>query len=278
MMEIKYLGISSLVFDDGQKTIVFDPCWSRPSLRQLVIRKIGPDPNLVEQVLQAAEIKRIDAIFVSHTHYDHVLDAAYLAQKFGAAVYGSESTLNLMRGAGIGETKLHSFEKAAAFEIGNFKLKVLQSVHSKPFFFNNDLGQTIDRPLVLPARAWQLKEGGSFDFLISHGEEKYLIRPSFGYVTGELRNITADCLFLGTTTLSREPAVEQKNFFEETIEQVKPKLVVPLHWDLFTRPLAAQTGYLPFAKKSNRLVREYCHQHGIEFLQMPVLSALNLDN
>lgn len=278
MMKVKYLGISSLVFADGEDAIVFDPCWSRPSLRQLITRRIGADPSLVEQVLQAAGIKQIEAILVSHTHYDHVLDAAYLAGRFGADVYGSESTLNLMRGAGLTEEKLHAFQADQTVKIGKFMLRVLPSVHSRPFFFNNDLGQTIDQPLKLPARAWQLKEGGSYDFLVVHEQKRYLIRPSFGYVPGELRNIKADCLFLGTTTLSREPASVQKKFFAETIERVEPKLVVPLHWDLFTKPLTARTSYLPFAEKSNRIVQNYCQKHRINWLQMPPLSEISLGN
>lgn len=275
-MKIKYLGISALCFNDGQNTIFFDPCLSRPSLKELVLSKLQSQPELVDEVLQAVHIDQVSAIFVSHSHYDHALDLGYLAQKFEAQVYGSKSTLNIARGAKIPEDCLTQFEKNTDYQLGQFTIRVLPSVHSRPFFFNNNLGQEIERALPLPARAGQFKEGGSYDFLLKNQGHSFLIRPSFGYLPGELKNIHADYLFLGTTTLSRENQAHQIRFFKETIDQVKPKVVVPLHWDNFTRSLKLQTTYLPFAQESNYLVQQYCLANGIKYLQMPPLSELDI--
>ena len=44
---------------------------------------------------QQKQLDRLKAIFVSHTHYDHVLDAAYIAQKTGADIYGTVSARNV---------------------------------------------------------------------------------------------------------------------------------------------------------------------------------------
>lgn len=275
-MKLKYLGISCLCFDDGQTTLLFDPCLSRPSLKEVTLSKIKTKAAEVNAVLRAAQIKQVKAIFVSHSHYDHALDLGYLAQKFQAHVYGSASTLNIARGAGISEGKLTLFHAGQTYHLGQFTVQVLRSVHSRPFFFNNDLGQTIQQPLTLPAHAWQFKEGGSYDFLVRHRQRSFLIRPSFGYLPGELANIHANYLFLGTTTLSRENQAHQIRFFKETIDAVQPKTVIPLHWDNFTRSLKVATTYLPFAQESNYLVQQYCLAKEINYLQMPPLSALKL--
>lgn len=275
-MRVKYLGISNLCFDDGQNIVLFDACLTRPDLISLLFKRIKTKPHLVDQILEAANIKKIDAIFISHSHYDHALDAGYLASKFKAHLYGSSSTLNIARGAGIANKQLSLFKAGQSYQIGNFKITVLRSVHSKPHFFNNDLGQKIRKPLRQPAFAWQFREGGSYDFLVENHEQKFLIRPSFGYVTGELENIHADYLFLGDTALSKANQNEQVNFFRETIERVKPKMVIPLHWDNFLCSLTQSTCYLPFAKQSNRILKEYCVAKGIEFVQMPPLSELQI--
>lgn len=274
-MQVKYLGISNLCFDDGQSTILFDACLSRPSLGQIIFNKIGTNRQKVNDVLQNTDINKIDAIFISHSHYDHALDLGYLAQKFGSKVYGSSSTINIAKGAGIKQNKLVQFYPNSVYQIGNFKITILKSIHSKPFFFNNDLGQKIKEPLKEPCREWQFKEGGSYDFLIENRKQTYLIRPSFGYVPKELKNRQADYLFLGSTTLSRENKREQQKFFEETITQVKPQAVVPLHWDNFFRPLNKSTQYLPFARKSDELIKNYCMKKGIKFILMPPLSSIN---
>lgn len=48
------------------------------------------------------------------------------------------------------------------------------SIHSKAHWYNDDLGQTIDKPLRQPAGKNAYKEGGSFDFLITHKKKTYL--------------------------------------------------------------------------------------------------------
>lgn len=275
-MKIKYLGISNLCFDDGKNTILFDACLTRPSLKSLIFKRIRTKRHLVDQILTAAGLKKVDAIFISHSHYDHALDTAYLTRKFNAQLYGSSSTLNIAKGAGINNTQLNLFKAGQSYQIGDFRVKVLRSVHSKPFFFNNDLGQRIKKPLRKAAFAWQFKEGGSYDFLVENRGQKFLIRPSFGYLLNELNGMRADYLFLGDTTLSRAGQDEQVNFFSETVEKVKPKMIIPLHWDNFTRSLTQSATYLPFAKRSNQILKEYCEARKIKFVQMPPLSELQL--
>lgn len=273
-MKIKYLGISNLYFDDGQTAILFDACLTRPSLEQVVFSKITSNGALLDRILAASGISKIDSIFVSHSHYDHALDLAYLAQKFDSHIYGSSSTVNIGRGADMREEKMTCFKSGFTYHIGHFKITVLKSRHSKPFFFNNDLGQKISSPLKEPAWAWQFKEGGSYDFLVENQGRKYLIRPSFAYVTGELKNVRADYLFQGITTLSKEKQAYQENFFAETIATVRPKVVVPLHWDNFTKSLDRPTSYLPFARKSTCFLKEYCQAKKIGFILMPPLSEM----
>lgn len=275
-MKIKYLGISGLYFDDGQNSVLFDACLTRPSLRRVIFSRIATDKRQVDQILAAAGITGIDHIFISHSHYDHALDLAYLAKKFNSHIYGSSSTLNIARGVMIDEKQMTSFKPGYVYRFGHFKITVLKSRHSKPFFFNNDLGQKITASLKQPAWAWQYKEGGSYDFLVQNQGQSYLIRPSFAYVPKELENVQAEYLFQGITTLSKENQTYQERFFEETIERVNPKVVVPLHWDNFTRPLNRSTAYLSFAKKSMELLAEYCRFKKIEFLFMPPLSGMDV--
>lgn len=276
-MIVKYLGISNLLFDDGKTAILFDCCLSRPNLGSLIFTKIKNNKSSIDQILNAAMINKVNSIFVSHSHYDHALDIGYVASKFDSSIYGTKSTLNIARGQGISEEQLTEFSPFSEYKIGDFSVTILPSVHSKPFFFNNDLGQKIEHPLEQPAREWQFKEGGSFDFLFTHHHDKsYLIRPSFGYVPGELKDIRADYLFLATTTFSHENGEEQVKFLHETIDRVQPEIVVPLHWDNFVRPLSRKTKYLPFARKSNALISAYCKQQKIKFVQMPPLSEIEI--
>lgn len=274
-MKVFYLGTTMLLFDDGRDQILFDCHVTRPSLWKCVCGGLRTDTAAADRVINEFGIDRLKALFISHTHHDHVMDVPYFAEKCGGDIYGSVSTLNVAAGGGIGSDRLHAFSDPMEFSIGDYNITVLHSVHSVAHWFNNDLGQTIDEPLHQPAWRKAYKEGGSFDFLVEHTGRKYLIRPSYNYLEGQLDGIRADVLFLGIGGLSRDTSERKKKFFDETIRKVGPEKVIPVHWDNFMTPLYRKdkwmTGLLDDPKKSIYELKRYCERHDISFtLQMPL--------
>ena len=157
-------------------------------------------------MLEKHHVDRLRAIFISHTHHDHVMDAPYTAGKCSAPIYGSSSAMNVGRGGNVPEDFLIEFKPNETYEIGGFRIKVIPSIHSKPTILNNDLGQTIDVPLTQPARLRSYKEGGSFDFYVEAEGKKFMIRPSFNYIPGQMDGYEADVLFLGVAGLATSAA------------------------------------------------------------------------
>lgn len=279
-MKVTYLGTTMLLFDDGHDQIMFDCHITRPSLWRCTCGPIKTDTAVADRVINEFSIDRLKAIFISHTHHDHVMDAPYFADKCGAEIYGSNSTLNVALGGGISREMLHSYSDSMNYSAGNFNVTILPSVHSVARWYNNDLGQTIDSPLPQPARRKDYKEGGSFDFLVEHDGVKYLIRPSYNYLEGQLDGISADVLFLGIGGLNRDSDERRKNFFAQTVEKIRPEKVIPVHWDNFMTPLYRKekwmTGVLEDPRKSIDLLKRYCEMNSISFtLQMP-LSCLEI--
>ncbi|MBR3003806.1 MAG: MBL fold metallo-hydrolase, partial [Lachnospiraceae bacterium] len=230
-MKITFLGTTTLLFDDGTDQILFDAHVTRPSLKKYIFGRELPNTAMADEIIRLHRIDRLKAIFVSHSHHDHVMDAPYIAKKCGAVIYGSSSALNVARGGGVPEEQLVEFKAEDTFAVGNYKIKVIASIHSKPTILNNDLGQTIDTPLVQPAKLRAYKEGGSFDFYVETPEKSYMIRPSFNYIEGQMDGFHADVLFLGVAGLAKADAPTKAKFFAETVEKVAPQLVIPLHWD-----------------------------------------------
>ena len=106
-----------------------------------------------------------------------------------------------------------------------------------------------DRPCTAagcqPARKKLYKEGGSYGFLVEHEGKRYLIRPSCNFIPGQLDGIKADVLFLAVAGLAKDDTEHKRQFWAETIEKVKPGLVIPLHWDNFFTPLYGPIVSLP---------------------------------
>lgn len=273
-MKVTFFGTTTLLFDDGTDQIFFDAHFTRPSLVKYIFGSEPTDTALADELLKIHHVDRLRAIFVSHSHHDHVMDAPYIANKTGALIYGSSSALNVGRGGNVPEDHLIEFKANETYTVGKFKIKVLPSLHSKPTIINNDLGQTIDKPLVQPARLRDYKEGGSYDFYVEHDGNKYLIRPSFNYIEHQLDGYSADVLFLGVAGLQKADEATEKKFFEETVEKVKPQLVIPLHWDNFFSRLDEPVIGMPrFVEKTEVVffkLAKYCEAHGVSCLvQIP---------
>ena len=118
------------------------------------------------------------------------------------------------------------------------------------------------------------------DFLVENGGRRCLIRPSFNYIEGQLDGVRADVLFLGTAGLAKADTQTEARFFAETVDKVRPRLVVPLHWDNFFSPLTRPARGMPrLIEKTEvalwRLVKA-CEARGIDCAVLPPRASITL--
>nr|WP_234813402.1 hypothetical protein [Bacillus mycoides] len=111
-------------------------------------------------------------------------------------------------------------------EFCDFTVTVLPSKHSPTF----DEGEKITKPLKQPAKALDYHEDSSYDFLITHNNKAFLVKPSANYIEGGLGK--QESTFLNT-------------YYEQTVRRVQTKLVIPIHWDDFTKPLTDTLEVMP---------------------------------
>ncbi|MBR6957075.1 MAG: MBL fold metallo-hydrolase [Erysipelotrichaceae bacterium] len=123
-MKVTFFGTTTLLVDDGKDQILFDCHFTRPSLAKYIGGSEPTDTALADTLLKRHKIDRLKAIFVSHTHHDHVMDVPYVASKTGATVYGSSNAMNVCRGGNVAENQLVEFKAEDVFETGGYKIKV----------------------------------------------------------------------------------------------------------------------------------------------------------
>ena len=280
MLKVTYFGTTTLLFDDGKDQLLFDAHVTRPSLIKYVRGEpASTDAALCDHLIRLHRIDRLRAVFISHTHHDHVFDAPYFANACGAKVYGSESARNVALGGGVPEDQIVVFGHGSCYTVGDYRIRVLKSLHSKPHKFNDDLGQPITAPLVQPVSLREYKEGGSYDFYVEHGDQRIMIRPSFNYIKGQLDGIRADVIFLGVAGIAKAEPEMEETFFAETVEKTGAQLVIPVHWDNFFSPLGHPIEDMPeFLEKTDLVffkTAKYCEAHDVNFLvQYPCTSIV----
>jgi L-ascorbate metabolism protein UlaG (beta-lactamase superfamily) len=236
-VRVTFIGTTTLLFDDGDTQLMIDGFFTRPTLEQFK-GKIETDTKVVDAALRRANVNRLKALFVTHSHEDHSLDSAYVVKKTGAMLYGSGSTLNIARGVGLPEKRMSLYWPGKELTYGKFKITVLNSKHSPASADNDDIGHIITQPLPQPALGPKYVEGGSYDFLIKYGNGVIYVKPSANYIEGAMDDIRADVLFLSTATLGVQKPDYQNTYYAQTVSKAKPNLVIPVHWDNFLSPLS----------------------------------------
>lgn len=237
-----WLGVSTILIVDGETRILIDGYFSRPGLGSLLFGAIEPDARRIDAALARANIDRLDAIFVAHSHFDHALDVGILAKKTGAVVWGSPSTGNIAIGQGLNPSRIKLLTSSVPVSIGSVSVLPISVPHSPDPLFPGKVAA----PLTFPAKASELREGGNFSFLVRLRDRSILIVPSANFKPGALRGQRADIVFLSIGALGNQSDAFRRTYWDETVRATGARLVVPIHWDDFTRPLDQPIVTMPY--------------------------------
>lgn len=235
---VTWLGITTLLFDDGETQLLVDGTFSRPGLFDLLSqRRVHSDAATINAALAEFRINRLAAIIPVHSHFDHAMDAGFVANRTQAVVLGSESTANIARGADVPVSQYQILADGETRQFGRFTIKLIESRHA-PIGFGNGppFSGTIDKPLTQPAPIRHWREGGTWSVLISHPKGTALVQGSGGFVEGALAGETADVVMLGVAGLASLGPRYVGEYWRETVVSTKATRVFPVHYEDFTQP------------------------------------------
>jgi len=244
-LSAQWTGVAGIYITDGHHSLFFDPVFNKPPLSSLAFNNpFKLDPKVTKSFLDKIEPSRIDAIFHTHTHFDHYADAPLIARKFKSIVYGSKTAKFLSLSSGVPKDQIKTFKDKDVFHYGDFKIEVISAVHGKIFQTFNYLPGELNKIAPSPINLWSYRLGGSFSFLITHKKKKILIQQSASPTPG-LKGKKVDIIF--QTIANR---VTTKQLDEDIWKEVQPKLIIPVHQDNFFSPIEDFTSinYLYFAR------------------------------
>jgi L-ascorbate metabolism protein UlaG (beta-lactamase superfamily) len=231
-LNFRWLGVGGFEWTMDEYTLLLDPFLTRPSLWQVLTRRLTPRTEWLER-----HIPQANAILISHAHYDHLMDAPYLAQRTGAVIYGSPNTIEIARLHGVPVEQLHIMDLGEEFHLGPFDLTLIAGQHVPlPGISSGPLPGDLELPL--PALAYRMDRCDSS--LIKADGLRWLVWHSIETAGAP----EADVLVVGP---EGDPA-----YFRALCSRVNPRLLIPIHWENFFRTLEKPLKQLPVRRSFPR--------------------------
>jgi L-ascorbate metabolism protein UlaG (beta-lactamase superfamily) len=265
-IKLKYLGAGGYFISNGVTSILVDPFFSPYGMVPMSVRKISTKPENVEAGLIAIKsdlYTTTKAIFVTHSHYDHLMDVPYVFNHFldpsKAMIYGSESTKNIIKTV-VDSTRI----KVIAKMVGNDKTPGswqylsdssirIMPVHTEhaPHYnsvvsislyggqaepinnYNSDLSK-------IPVTKW--KKGDVYGYLIDFLDKQqvifriYLLSSASTLPNGMVHDLILKERPVDLAIIGAASFANVEYYPEGILEHIKPKKVLMTHWEDLFRP------------------------------------------
>jgi L-ascorbate metabolism protein UlaG (beta-lactamase superfamily) len=246
-IEARWLSISCIVLQDGETTLIFDPMFTRAGLLHwLNIESLKSNQQLVRKVLDDQKLVKVDAVFASHSHYDHVIDAPMISSLTGAVFYTDKNSDRIARAYRDPKIKTQQITNLQPIQIGKFKLTPIIRDHApiRPINFEFLPGEV---PETFNFSFYDYHVGETWFYYIEHPELKVLLDQGSASHLDKLKPFTAQADVIIQGIANRE---SDQLILDGYLKSLKPKIFIPIHFDNFFgefRP-GGEISYLPGIK------------------------------
>ncbi len=255
-MTIKFtwFGTASYILDLDGKRLLFDPFFYRNSLAT---------PKLKTKKEQ---ITNIEAIFISHGHFDHLTDAGWFAENINIPVYCSEvakeNMINWAEGkiledesypiSNKGKDNIKTCEYFDKIQVSeNIEVELIKSEHIK-FDFNTIASR------LFSWKVWKqigriskygkgFPMGNVFGFCTRYNGRSIVAFGSLWHEYEDILKKYENCdVFIAPLAGNSKKNIAKKG--GKMVDILKPKIVIPVHWDNFFPPISRTEDLSPFFK------------------------------
>jgi L-ascorbate metabolism protein UlaG (beta-lactamase superfamily) len=244
-LTVTWAGVTTLLVDDGESAVMTDGFFSRPSLAEVGLRPLSPSTPRIDGSLARMGVQRLEAVLPVHTHFDHAMDSAVVAERTGAKMVGGTSARQVGLGHGMPDDRIVVATPGEPITLGAYDVTLIESEHCPPDRFPG----VITEPVAPPVRASAYKCGEAWSTVVHHrpSDRRLLIVGSAGFLPGALATQRADVVYLGVGQLGVQPEQYLLDYWTEAVRAVGARRVVLIHWDDFFRPLHKPLRALPYA-------------------------------
>ena len=272
LLVIRWLGNSNYEVSYKGQVILVDNFYNRGSRAPYV----GFTPD---------QVKRADAIFITHGHKDHMSDTAQVALQTNAPVYGHQTVIDTLLKQGVPAQQLHAFNGLETFKFDGFTVQMVHIYHNiggKTLYRDAIKDYTKPTPAQLAEEAAIDSRGSNSPDITLKGLFAFLFTFDSGFTflgaesaahpqgwTDQLKtavkkhNSTFDVVAV-PYQVGYAPLTDIQTKTWPFIQLTNPRLIFPLHHDVFpdfpmspTEPLAQKIKEeLPGSRFYSPLYRE----------------------
>lgn len=238
----EWLGTSGWRIVTPTSTLLVDPYLTRfdtglAAGRFNATTPLTLDTTAIDAALGAPGTDRgsVDAILVTHTHWDHFADVPHIAASRDAPVFTTLSGYHLGQSMGLPAGRLAVVKGGEELRIGDAVVRVISSRHSRTdsggLLFPGVRTNVPDPPATIA----DLPEGDTLGFVIRRGDGSggVLLLGASDHDDHELRGLGVDTVALPVP--SNDVTVDYVGRLLRALDL--PRTVVLVHWDDFERPL-----------------------------------------
>lgn len=232
MVSVRWTGAAGLEFTHEGRIWLIDPYVSRIGKIPLFFGRPRPDEEKIARYLNTLP-GRLQGVIVSHTHLDHALDVPDILRKTPVPLIGSESLETLMALHGMAGRTTVCIQKTRVELPGGDCVTMIPSLHGLVLFGRAPYAGEVDAGQTLPLKASRYRHGRVFIIRLEVGGKAFMHIGTANLIDGELDGETCDVLFLCVPGWKAVP-----NYLGRILSRVRPKIVVPFHFDDFSAPIA----------------------------------------
>lgn len=227
-LAVRWLGTAAFEIRTAKTTVLIDPHFSRHGLLQLLSGPLKPDLARIEKHLPAA-----DAVFVGHSHHDHLVDAPAIARRLDVPLYGSEDTSRVALGEGLPAGLVKTLQGGERVKVGDLTIEAVKSEHSN-IITNWLVSGRVAPAAKPPLRFTEYKHGPVFTYVVHWRGRTIYHFGSAEVVDSVMRGRKADVALICLSGWK-----DNRPIFGRIAGLLQPAVVVPMHHDDFFRPLEA---------------------------------------
>jgi L-ascorbate metabolism protein UlaG (beta-lactamase superfamily) len=248
-VSVRWLGVAGFAIRAGDSVLLHDPYLSRPGIWRTATSWYEPDAAVLEPLLadgsSAPELARAKAILIGHSHFDHLGDAPWLAQRTGARLLGSRTSVLIAQAYGLPAAQAVQANPGDTLREGPFSVRVIESRHAKVLFGRVPLEGTLDAVPEAPLHALSFPLGDARFYLVRHEPSgvQILLTSSASADGPALEALKGEQLQVDLALLASQGW--DAGYVEGVISTFRPRRIVPHHYESFFEPVSSPEAATP---------------------------------